>query len=61
MSENIKARGIYLYDMEMGKREAGGVSHVTGIFNVRLPKREKHTEVLAALAVLPGIVAIEEV
>lgn len=61
VSENIKARGIYLYDMEMGKRETGGISHVTGIFNVRLPKREKHTEVLAALAVLPGIVAIEEV
>ena len=61
VSEHMKAGGIRLYDMEMGKRETGGVSHVTGLFNVRLPGRRKHTEVLAALAVLPGIVAIEEV
>ena len=61
VSERMKAGGIWLYDMEMGKRETGGVSHVTGLFNVRLPGRRKHTEVLAALAVLPGVVAIEEV
>lgn len=61
VSESIKASGIYLYDVEMGKRETGGISHITGIFSVRLAARRKHTEVLAELALLPGIVAIEEV
>ena len=61
VSEIIKASGIHLYDVEMGKRETGGISHVTGMFSVRLPRREKHTKILADLAVLPGVVAIEEV
>lgn len=61
VSEHIKASGIYLYDVEMGKRETGGVSRTTGIFSLRLPRRTKHTEVLAELAVLPGVAAIEEV
>ncbi len=61
VSEHLRSMGIYLYDVEMGKRETGGVSHVTGIFSIRMDKRRKHTELLAELAVLPGVVAIEEV
>lgn len=61
VSEWIKTQGVTVYDVEMGKAEKAGVDHVTGVFSIRLPRRKKHTEVLAKLAVLPGVAAIEEV
>ena len=45
----------------MGKRETGGISHITGIFSVRLAARRKHTEVLADIGTLRDVAAIEEV
>ena len=61
VSEWIKTQGVTVYDVEMGKAEKAGVDHVTGVFSIRLPRRKKHTEVLADLAMLPGVAAIEEV
>ena len=59
--ENMKASGIRLYDVEMGKLEKAGASYVTGLFTVNLPQRRDHTELLAELSLLPGVAAIEEV
>ena len=59
--ERMKERGIRLYDVEMGKLEKAGVSYVTGLFSVKLPQRRDHNELLAALSMLPGVAAIEEV
>jgi hypothetical protein len=41
--------------------EQNGERHVRGLFSVRLPRRGPHTEILAKIATLDGIVAIEEV
>ena len=59
--ERMKEHGIRLYDVEMGKLEKAGVSYVTGLFSVKLPQRRDHNELLAALSMLPGVAAIEEV
>lgn len=57
---HMKAEGIRLYDVEMGKEEQAGVKHVTGLFSIRLPERRQHADVLADLSTLDGVAAIEE-
>ena len=57
----VKGKGIRIYDVELGKVEQNGEQHVKGLFSVKLPKRGPHTEILAKIATLDGIVAIEEI
>ena len=57
----VKAKDIRIYDVELGKVEQNGASHVKGLFSVKLPKRGPHTEILAKIATLDGVVAIEEI
>ena len=57
----IKSKDIRIYDVELGKVEQNGESYVKGLFSVKLPKRGPHTEILAKIATLDGIVAIEEI
>ena len=57
----VKGKNIRIYDVELGKVEQNGESHVKGLFSVKLPKRGPHTEILAKIATLDGIVAIEEI
>ena len=57
----VKGKGLRIYDVELGKVEQNGEQHVKGLFSVKLPKRGPHTEILAKIATLDGIVAIEEI
>ena len=57
----VKGRDIRIYDVDIGKVEQNGEHHVRGLFTVKLPRRGPHTELLARIAMLDGIVAIEEV
>ena len=57
----VKERDVRIYDVDIGKVEQNGEQHVRGLFSVKLPKRGPHTELLARIAMLDGIVAIEEV
>ena len=57
----VKDRDIRIYDVDIGKVEQNGEQHVRGLFTVQLPRRGPHTELLARIAMLDGIVAIEEV
>ncbi|MBR4549636.1 MAG: MgtC/SapB family protein [Oscillospiraceae bacterium] len=57
----VKGRDIRIYDVDIGKVEQNGEQHVSGLFSVKLPKRGPHTELLATIATIDGIVAIEEV
>lgn len=57
----VKSRNVRIYDVDIGKVEQNGEQHVRGLFSVKLPKRGPHTELLATIATIDGIVAIEEV
>lgn len=57
----MRAKGITIYDVDLGKIEQNGESHMRGLFSVRLPRSYPHTEVLALVAMLDGVIAIEEV
>lgn len=57
----VKQNNIRIYDVDIGKVEQNGERHIRGLFSVQLPKRGPHMEVLAKIATLDGIVAIEEV
>ncbi|MBO5556465.1 MAG: MgtC/SapB family protein [Oscillospiraceae bacterium] len=57
----MKADGMTLYEVELAKDEQSRVSQVSAYFSVRLPRKRHHTEVLAMLSTMDGIVLIEEV
>lgn len=57
----LRAGRVKVFDVELGKIERNGETHIKGLFNIRLPHRFPHTELLASVALLDGIVAIEEV
>ena len=56
----MKYSDIRLYDVEIDKANEH-LNHVNALFSIHLPKRLQHTEVLAKIAPLDGIIAIEEV
>ena len=57
----LKASGIKIVDVEIEKSAAEHLEQVNALFSIRLPKQFKHTEVLAKIATMDGILAIEEV
>lgn len=58
---HMKAEGFKLYDVEISKDQYGNSAKVNGMFYVCMPERRQHTEVLAKLSTLDGIIVIEEV
>lgn len=57
----MKAEGILLYDVEIDKQQNGAKSQINATFDIRLPQKRHHTEILAMLSLLDGIISIEEV
>jgi len=58
---SIRSRGIKIHDIDLGKIEQNGSNRIKGLFSLRLPQRGEHTELLASIAKLDGIITIEEV
>lgn len=56
----IKAEGLKLYDVEIEKNVQKHITMFSVFLSVGLPKKVQHTEVLAMLSLLDGVVAIEE-
>ena len=56
----MKNSEIQLYDVEIDKANEH-LTHINALFSIHLPKRLQHTEVLAKIATMDGIIAIEEV
>ena len=56
----MKTSEIQLYDVEIDKANEH-LTHINALFSIHLPKRLQHTEVLAKIATMDGIIAIEEV
>lgn len=57
----IKADGIQMYDVDIDREQNSHIPQVNGLFSLRLPEKRHHTEVLAMLSTLDGIISIEEV
>ena len=57
----IKADGIRMYDVDIDREQNSHMPQVNGLFSLRLPEKRHHTEVLAMLSTLDGIISIEEV
>ena len=55
----IKAQGIRIFDVEMRKADEKKPTQ-SAVFSIRLPKRMRHTKVMAVLAGVDGIRTIEE-
>ena len=57
----IKAEGIQLYDVEIERNRREHMARFSVLISMRLPYRREHTELLAQLSTLDGVVAIDEV
>lgn len=57
----MKAQGIRLFDTEINKEQHGHISQVNAVFNILLPKKQQHAEILAMLSTVDGIISIEEI
>ncbi len=56
----MKDSGLTLFEMEIDRADAGAGT-LRGNFSVRLGPRQQHTQVLARLSTLEGVLAVEEV
>ena len=56
----IKSNDLKLYDVEIEKNVQKHITMFSVFVSVGLPKKMQHTEVLAMLSILDGVVAIEE-
>lgn len=55
----MKDTGLTLYETEIDK-EAPGKGMLKGVFSVRLGPKQQHTQVLASISTLDGVLAVEE-
>lgn len=56
----MKDAGVTLYETEIDK-ETPGKGRLKGIFSVRIAPKQQHTQVLADISTLDGVLAVEEV
>ena len=57
----LKANDMTLFDVEIDKEQHEHLSQINAVFSVRLPHKEEHTEILAKLSTIDGIITIEEI
>lgn len=57
----IKSEGISFHNMDMSKDQQSKATQINVLMNLRLPKRRSHTEVMAVLSTVEGIISMEEV
>ena len=57
----LKREEVRIYEVELDKQQNEHVSQINSLLSIRLPMRCKHTELLAALSTLEGVISIEEV
>ena len=57
----LKREEVRIYEVELDKQQNEHVSQINSLLSIRLPMRCQHTELLAALSTLEGVISIEEV
>ena len=57
----LKREEVRIYEVELDKQQNDHVSQINSLLSIRLPMRCQHTELLAALSTLEGVISIEEV
>ena len=57
----VKSMNIRFTDMEMSKDKKETDKQINVLMNLRMPKRRNHTEVLAELSMVDGIISMEEI
>lgn len=57
----MRKNDVRIYDVDIDKEQHENITQVNALFSVRLPSRAYHTEILAELSMVDGIISIEEV
>jgi putative Mg2+ transporter-C (MgtC) family protein len=58
--ELLKETNVKIYDVEITKLRASDGLLPNAILSIRIPKKLKHAEVIAQIASIPGVHAVEE-
>ena len=61
IAAKLKAASCQIFDTQLNKQERGNFTQINVVFNLRLPKKRQHTEVLTMLSTFDGIITIEEI
>lgn len=56
----IKAHGVQIYEVDINRGREERSSNPSAVFSIRLNRKQNHTQVLAAIAELESVLAIEE-
>ncbi|NCB50599.1 MAG: MgtC/SapB family protein [Clostridia bacterium] len=59
--QQIKAKGILIFDVDLERGAYADLRRPNAVFSVQLPRRQPHTELLAALSEQESVYAIEEI
>ena len=57
----LKGEDIKIFNVDLEKEQHEHMSQINALFSLRLPKKRQHTEVLAILSTVEGIISIEEI
>lgn len=58
----LKADNIRLFDVELEKASSSGrIAQINAVFSLLLPKASTHTDLLARLSTLDGVLAVDEI
>lgn len=57
----LKSLDITLYDVEINKDRSETGKRINSLLSIRLPQKTEHTELLAMLSTLEGVIAIDEI
>jgi len=60
MIQEIKARGIQIFDVDVAYGDHNASNHPTAVLSMTLPHRQSHDQVLADISKLSGICVIKE-
>lgn len=60
VASKLKADEVKIYDVEISKENRAGQKYASAIFSLRLPKKRSHTSLVASVAEIDSVRAIEE-
>jgi len=57
----LKAEELQFYDIDISKQQHEHMTRINALFSLRMPKKMQHSEILAMISTVDGIISIEEV
>ena len=57
----IKSRGVKFYNVDLSKEQNNCSTQILVVLSLRLPNRRQHSEILALLSAMDGVIGLQEI